>query len=87
MVVYKPPIQNYFEFTEEITKTRNTYVTFYETIFILEDFNMTTESLHLINLLRIFNPNVLIKAPTRYSHIIQNLKTINSQSKNHYLSC
>ena len=62
--VYKPPIQSDLEFTEEIIRTLNHYIPSYENILLLGDLNMTTENLHLNNLVQIFNLNALIKTPT-----------------------
>ena len=66
MGVYKPPIQSDSEFAEEIVRILNYYVPSYENIFLLGDLNMTTENLHLNNLIQIFNLNALIKTPTCY---------------------
>ena len=63
---YKPPIQSDLEFAEEIIRTLNHYVPSYENIILLSDLNMTTENLHLNNLIQIFNLNALIKTPTCY---------------------
>ena len=62
--VYKPPVQSDSEFTEEITRTLNHFTPSYENILLLGDLNMTTENLHLNNLMQIFNLNALIKTPT-----------------------
>ena len=64
--VYKPPIQSDSEFAEEIIRTLNHYVSSFENILLLGDLNMTTENLHLHNLIQIFNLNALIKTPTCY---------------------
>ena len=64
--VYKPPVQSDSEFTEEITRTLNHFTPSYENILLLGDLNMTTENLHLNNLMQIFNLNALIKTPTCY---------------------
>ena len=49
--VYKPPIQSDSEFTEEIIRTFNHFIPSYENILLLDDINMTTENLHLNNLM------------------------------------
>ena len=87
--VYKPPIQSDSEFAEEIIRTLNHYVPSYGNILLLGDLNMTTENLHLNNLIQIFNLNALIKTPTCYqSHnstcidnILTNQKALFSLSK------
>ena len=66
MGVYKPPNQSDSEFAEEIITTFDHYVPSYENIILLGDLNITTENLHLNNLIQIFNLNALIKAPTCY---------------------
>ena len=50
--VYKPPIQSDLEFTEEITRTLNHFIPPYENILLLSDLDMTTENLHLNNLIK-----------------------------------
>ena len=64
--VYKPSIQSDSEFAEEIVRTLNHYIPSCENILLLGDLNMTTENLHLNNLMEIFNLNVLIKTTTWY---------------------
>ena len=64
--VYKPPIQSDSELTEEIIRTLNHYIPSYDNILLLGDLNMTTENLHLNNLMQIFNLNALVKTPTCY---------------------
>ena len=86
--VYKPPIQNDSEFTEEIIKIPNHYIPSYENILLLGDLNMTTENLCLNNLMQIFNLNALIKTPTCYqSHnptCIDNILTNQKALSDHY---
>ena len=66
LVVYKPSIQSDSEFTEEVTRTLNHFILFYENVVLLSDLNMTTENLHFNNLMQIFNLNALIQTPTCY---------------------
>ena len=53
--VYKPPIQSDSEFIEGITRTLNHFIPSYENFILLSDLSMTTENLHLNNLMEIFN--------------------------------
>ena len=59
--VYKPPIQIDVEFTGQIIRTSNHYIPSYENTFSMDDPNMTTENLHLNNLMQTFNLNTLIR--------------------------
>ena len=71
LIVYEPPIQSDSEFTEEIIRTLNHYIPSYENIFLLGDINITTENLHLNNLMQIFNLNTLIKTPTSNQKLLK----------------
>ena len=71
LIVYEPPIQSDSEFTEEIIRTLNHYIPSYENIFSLGDINITTENLHLNNLMQIFNINTLIKTLTSNQKLLK----------------
>ena len=62
--IYKPPSQSDDEFTNRLSLIIDYYLPKYENLFLIGDFNLSTENQHLDALIQAYNLNNLINKPT-----------------------
>ena len=82
--MYKPPVVNVLEFTNELIKILHYFSRKYENLIIIGDLNMSIENVQLNTLLQLFNLNALMNSPTCYQshiptctdHILTNQKSL-----------
>ena len=87
--LYKPPNQKEEYFSKNLFVVLNNYLSKYEHIILLGDFNLTTSKKYLADFMMLFNLESLINTPTRFQSekprcidlIINNKKSLFKNSK------